>query len=62
MLGGIGNVPGALLGGLLLGVIEALAAGWGASEWKDVIAFGVLVAVLLVRPAGLLGARAADKV
>jgi branched-chain amino acid transport system permease protein len=62
VLGGIGNVPGAMLGGLLLGVIEALAAGWGASEWKDVIAFGVLVAVLLVRPAGLLGERVADKV
>jgi len=62
VLGGIGNVPGAMLGGLLLGVIEALGAGWGASEWKDVIAFGVLVAVLLVRPAGLLGRREAEKV
>jgi branched-chain amino acid transport system permease protein len=62
VLGGIGNVPGAMLGGVLLGMIEAIVAGWGASQWKDVVAFGVLVAVLLVRPSGLLGEREADKV
>jgi len=62
VLGGIGNVPGAMLGGILLGSIEGIVAGWGASQWKDVVAFGVLVAVLLVRPSGLLGERVADKV
>ena len=55
VLGGIGNIRGALLGGLLLGLLE----NWGATvlggEWKDVFAFTVLVAVLLVRPTGLLG-------
>ncbi len=61
VLGGIGNVPGAMVGGILLGVIEGLGAGWLSSQWKDVIAFGVLVLVLLVRPAGLLGARGADR-
>ena len=55
VLGGIGNIRGALLGGLLLGLLE----NWGATvlggEWKDVFAFTVLVLVLLVRPTGLLG-------
>lgn len=55
VLGGIGNIRGALLGGLLLGLLE----NWGATvlggEWKDVFAFTVLVIVLLVRPNGLLG-------
>lgn len=57
VLGGIGNIRGALLGGLLLGLLE----NWGATvlggEWKDVFAFTVLVLVLLVRPTGLLGER-----
>ncbi len=57
VLGGIGNIRGALLGGLVLGLLE----NWGATvlggEWKDVFAFTVLVLVLLVRPTGLLGER-----
>ena len=55
VLGGIGNIRGALLGGFLLGLLE----NWGATvlggEWKDVFAFSVLVLVLLFRPTGLLG-------
>jgi branched-chain amino acid transport system permease protein len=63
VLGGIGNVPGAMLGGLLLGVSEALGAAFlPEAEWKDVFAFGVLILVLIFRPSGLLGERTAEKV
>jgi branched-chain amino acid transport system permease protein len=62
VLGGIGNIPGAMLGGLLLGVIESLGAGYLSSEWKDVFAFTILVGVLLFRPSGLLGENVPDKV
>jgi branched-chain amino acid transport system permease protein len=55
VLGGIGNLRGALLGGLALGLIENWGAAVWGSEWKDVIAFIVLVLVLMVRPTGLLG-------
>jgi branched-chain amino acid transport system permease protein len=55
VLGGIGNLRGALLGGLALGLIENYGAALTNSEWKDVIAFAVLVVVLLFRPTGLLG-------
>lgn len=61
ILGGIGNIPGAMLGGLLLGVTEALAAGYIAVAWKDAIAFLVLILILIVRPTGILGERTADK-
>jgi branched-chain amino acid transport system permease protein len=62
ILGGIGNIPGAMLGGLLLGVIEALGAAYLSVAWKDAIAFGVLILILIVRPTGLLGERVAEKV
>jgi branched-chain amino acid transport system permease protein len=55
VLGGIGNLRGALLGGLLLGVVEVYAATLTSSAWEDVAAFVVLVVVLLFRPTGLLG-------
>lgn len=55
VLGGIGNLRGALLGGLLLGLIEEYGASIFGSQWKDVIAFSVLVLVLMFRPTGLLG-------
>ena len=57
ILGGLGSIPGAIVGGLVLGVSEALAAGFVSSAYKDVIAFLVMIAVLLVRPEGLLGKR-----
>lgn len=57
VLGGIGNIRGAMLGGLLLGVVENLGVACVQSSWRDVIAFGILVLVLLVRPTGLLGER-----
>ena len=62
ILGGIGNIPGAMVGGILLGVIEALGAQYISIAWKDAIAFGVLILILIVRPTGLLGERVADKV
>jgi branched-chain amino acid transport system permease protein len=69
VLGGIGNLPGAMLGGLLLGVVEALGAGYigdltgdvFGSNYQDVFAFLVLIAVLVFRPSGLLGERVGDR-
>ena len=69
VLGGIGNLAGAMLGGILLGVVEALAAGYigdltnniFGSNYQDVFAFLVLIAVLVFRPSGLLGERVGDR-
>jgi branched-chain amino acid transport system permease protein len=62
VLGGIGNIPGAMLGGYVLGLLETLAAGYIASEWKDVFAFSILIIVLVIRPTGILGERVVEKV
>jgi branched-chain amino acid transport system permease protein len=62
VFGGIGNIPGAMLGGFLLGIIESFAIGFISSTYRDVVTFAVLVLVLLIRPLGLLGARIAQKV
>lgn len=55
VLGGIGNVPGAMLGGIILGLAENIGAAYLASGFRDAIAFGILVLILLIRPTGLLG-------
>ncbi len=62
VLGGIGNIPGAALGGVLLGLIETLVVALGGSTYKDAVAFAVLILILLFRPAGLLGKFEAEKV
>ncbi len=62
VLGGIGNVPGAMIGGFVLGILESMGAGYLWPEYKDAFAFLVLVLILIIRPQGLLGARTPDKV
>jgi branched-chain amino acid transport system permease protein len=62
VLGGIGNIPGAMVGGVLLGVLEGLGAGYLSSEWKNVFAFFILILILLFRPSGLFGSRVVKKV
>ncbi|MGL4926678.1 MAG: high-affinity branched-chain amino acid ABC transporter permease LivH [Plesiomonas shigelloides] len=62
VLGGIGSIPGAMLGGLLLGVVEALTAGYISTEYKDVMAFALLISVLLFMPSGILGRPEVEKV
>jgi branched-chain amino acid transport system permease protein len=62
VLGGIGNIPGAVLGALILGVAETMVSGYLSSTYRDAIAFILLVAILLFRPAGLLGRAVAEKV
>jgi branched-chain amino acid transport system permease protein len=62
VLGGIGNIPGAVLGGLLMGIAETLATWMGGSEYRDAIAFIILILVLLFKPAGLLGSSKVEKV
>ncbi len=61
VIGGFGSIPGAILGGLLLGLCENLGAYWISSTYKDVIAFGLLLVFLAVRPQGLLPERNADR-
>ncbi|NUQ71035.1 MAG: branched-chain amino acid ABC transporter permease, partial [Chthonomonadales bacterium] len=62
VLGGAGSVPGAALGGILMGVAEAFVAGSQYSAFRDAIAFLVLILLLLVRPTGLLGSPVTEKV
>ena len=62
VLGGIGNIPGAMVGGVLLGLLEGLGAGYLSSEWKNVFAFVILILLLLFKPSGLLGERVVKKV
>ena len=62
VFGGIGSVPGAMLGGILLGVIEELCKGLISTQFSDAIVFGVLIIVLLVKPTGLLGKQVQEKV
>ena len=62
VFGGIGSIPGAFLGGLLLGIIEAMAKAYISTNLANSIVFAVLIVVLLVKPAGLLGKSATEKV
>jgi branched-chain amino acid transport system permease protein len=62
VLGGIGSVPGAMVGGILLGVIETLVTAYLSSTYRDAIAFVILVVILLYRPTGLFGAPSVEKV
>ena len=62
VFGGIGSIPGAMLGGILLGIIETFAKAYRASQFSDAIVFSVLIIILLVKPAGLLGKQIQEKV
>lgn len=61
VLGGIGNLRGAMLGGMLLGLVESLAVGFVSPVYKDVLSFTILILVLIVKPTGLLGEQVPDK-
>ena len=62
VLGGIGNIPGAVVGGLVLGFAESLVSGYGGSGYRDAIAFGVLILILIFKPSGLFGRFVPEKV
>jgi len=62
VLGGIGSVPGAMAGGFAIGIIESMTVGYLSSNWSDTIVFGILIVMLLIKPSGLFGRKAAEKV
>ena len=62
VLGGIGNIPGAMLGGLLIGITETMVVGYLSPTYKDAVAFAILILILLFRPSGLLGTVSQEKV
>jgi branched-chain amino acid transport system permease protein len=62
VLGGIGSIPGAMVGGLLLGVVETFVSAYLSSTYRDAIAFVILIAILLYRPTGLFGSAPTEKV
>jgi branched-chain amino acid transport system permease protein len=62
VIGGIGNMQGTMLGGLVLGLLESFGTHWLGGEWRDVFAFGCLILFLTVRPTGLLGERVTERV
>jgi len=62
VLGGIGSIPGALLGGILMGSIETLTKAYISTSLSDVVAFSLLIIILLVKPTGLLGEKTNEKV
>ena len=62
VLGGIGNLTGAVIGAMIMGLAEQLVVGYGSSTYRDALAFGILIVILLFRPAGLLGKFGVEKV
>ena len=62
VFGGIGSIPGAFVGGLLLGVIENLSKAYISTQLSDAVVFGVLIVVLLIKPTGILGKKISEKV
>jgi branched-chain amino acid transport system permease protein len=62
VLGGIGSIPGAMLGGYILGVAETMTKGFVSSQYADAISFGILIVILLVKPTGIMGSKVRVKV
>lgn len=62
VLGGIGSIPGAAVGGLLIGIIEAMVSGYWSSTLRDAVAFGILILILIIKPTGIFGSNIREKV
>jgi branched-chain amino acid transport system permease protein len=62
VIGGIGSIPGAMLGGLIIGLVESFSIGYVGGQWADIVIFGLFIMFMLFRPSGLLGSRAIQKV
>ncbi|HCF48724.1 MAG TPA: branched-chain amino acid ABC transporter permease [Syntrophomonas sp.] len=62
VLGGIGIIPGAMVGGFLMGILETMVSGYGSSMYRDAVAFGVLILILLIKPTGIFGRNESEKV
>ncbi len=62
VLGGIGIIPGAMMGGFIMGIVESLTKGFISSRWADAVVFGILIVVLIVKPTGILGKNVREKV
>lgn len=62
VLGGIGIIPGAMVGGFLMGILETMVSGYGSSMYRDAVAFGVLILILLIKPQGIFGQNTNEKV
>jgi branched-chain amino acid transport system permease protein len=62
VLGGIGSIPGAMIGGIVIGLCECLVSALGLSVWKDAVVFVILIVVLLVKPTGFMGRKVQEKV
>ncbi len=62
VLGGIGIIPGAMVGGFVMGILETMVSGYGNSMYRDAVAFGVLILILLIKPTGLFGKNTGEKV
>jgi branched-chain amino acid transport system permease protein len=62
VVGGIGSIPGAMLGGVLIGLAESFSTGYVGGQWSELVVFGLLIGFLIVRPTGLLGSHAIQKV
>ena len=62
VLGGIGSIPGAMIGGIAIGLCECFVSAIGLSAWQDAVTFAILIIVLLVKPTGFLGRKVQEKV
>jgi branched-chain amino acid transport system permease protein len=62
VLGGIGNIPGAMLGGIVIGLVRSLGSGYVGERWTTLLIFAILILILVFKPAGLLGTRTREKV
>ena len=62
VFGGIGLIPGAMVGGYFIGIVEVLVSGYGNSMYRDAVVFAILILILILKPAGLLGKNVGEKV